>query len=280
MKKSFKINIIIAVFCCLCISCSKKTASEEQMYKYVLKNYGEATFIHSEKTNQALTYYYKDNEYQFDYWVESKISDFHVDGSSFFKFEKKVSNFEEQYYYALYQQLQKSFHAMEIDYHISISDTKIKTGWSSVHTNGFVEIIFQDTDEECISAICQGVANLIREADTRTYWDQAFIKAYDCNGTYLGRQNISENRFITFTEEELSRFQLLAKGKNQTAKYQYMQSLSLEEFSEKVKIPIDKLQPQNESTVTLYHFLTDDGVAFFVANVIVNGECLSDYSGY
>lgn len=167
---------------------------------------------------------------------------------------------------------------MEIDNHISISDTKIKAGSSSVPKNGFVKIVFQDTDEEHVSVICQCVANLIREADTRSYWDQAFIKAYDYNGIYLGKQNIDENRFIPFSEEELLRFQLLAKGKNQTAKYQYMQRISLQEFSERINIPIDKLQPQNESSVMLYYFITDKGTSFFVANVIINGECYSDYS--
>lgn len=89
MKKILKIYTVIAMFCCLCISCSKRTASEGEMYQYVLKKYGEATFVYSEKTDQILTCYYKDNEYQFDYWVESKISDFHMDGTSFFEFEKK-----------------------------------------------------------------------------------------------------------------------------------------------------------------------------------------------
>lgn len=94
----------------------------------------------------------------------------------------------------------------------------------------------------------------------------------------MGKQNIDENRFIPFAEEELLRFQLLAKGKNQTAKYQYMQRISLQEFSERINIPIDKLQPQNESSVMLYYFITDKGTSFYVANVIINGECYSDYS--
>lgn len=281
MKNKIKthILIIIAVVSCVCISCSKKIASEEQLYKYVCKNYGKAAFIRSERTDTSLTCYFEDQEYHFSYWAESNIADFNLDNSSFFKFEVKTSDFEEQYYYALYHRIQNSLPVIEDEYNISISDTKIKTGRASVQNNGLLDIVFQNPEEADVSAISQKVATIYRDADTRGYWKQSFINTYDHNGTYLGKQDIDANRYITFAEEELSRFRLLAKERNNTADYQYMKTVSLHDFSEMVDIPIDNMEPQNKSSVTIYYFITSKGVTFFVANILYNGECYSDYGG-
>lgn len=281
MKRKMKFHIIIVIiaFSCICVSCSKKIATEEQLYKYVRQNYGEATFIQSERTDTSLTCYFEDDEYLFPYWIKSKIVDFNMDGSSFFKYEEKTSNFENQYYYILYQYLQNSFDMMEKTYDISIYNIRIETGKEIIPDGGLVEIAFKNTEEEYISTISQKVGRLYCDADTRNYLKQVHIKAYDDNGVYLGRQNIDTNQYTSFAEEELTRFQLLAKSKDSTAKYQYLKTISLHEFAEMTQISIDKLEPQNGSSVTLYYFSTDKGVAFFIANVLYNGDCYSDYRG-
>jgi len=281
MKNKIKIYILIniAVVFFGCISCSGKIDSEDKLYKYVCENYGNATLIRSERTDASFTCYFEDQEYHFSYWVESSIADFNLDNSSFFKFEVKKSNFQEQYYYALYHQIQNVLPIIEDEHNISISDTKIKTGRTSVQNNGLLDITFHNPEEADISAISQKVGMIYHDADTRGYWKQTFINTYDHNGTYLGKQDITANRFITLAEEELSRFCLLAKEQNNTAEYQYMKTVSFHDFSEIADMPIDKMEPQNESSVTLYYFITNKGVTFFVANILYNGECYSDYSG-
>lgn len=258
------------------MSCSKKIASEKQMSKYANKNYGKATLVESEKTEEYLICHFTDNEYGFTYWVKSRIADFQMDGSVFFRFETKDSNFEEQYYYKLCEELQDSFEEMEQKYNINILIAE-KKPWNNINRQALVKIIFQDFTEESVVEISKEVSQLFVEADTRKYWDQASIQMYDSYEKTLGRYGIGSQEYTSYEELELARFKLISLSHNQKAEFQYSETIEVEEFLEMVDIPIDKLDFQGHESVTLYYFSVNKGPVFYIANVLYSGDCYSNY---
>ena len=58
----------------LCTGCSSSPIPRTKMDHYVNETFGPAQFLKEERDTKAIIYFYKDNEFNFEYWVKSYSS--------------------------------------------------------------------------------------------------------------------------------------------------------------------------------------------------------------
>lgn len=111
------------------------------MDRYVNETFGPAQFLKEERDIKAVIYFYKDNEFNFEYWVKSYSSGFTIDGSTFFHFEDKDTNFPGKYYECISKQLREDFYELEGKYAIKIEPIETERNGSVDTHNGLFKVI-------------------------------------------------------------------------------------------------------------------------------------------
>lgn len=262
----------------LCTACSAAPVSEHTMNQYIAQNYGSAELIKQKKGDKSITYFYKDNEYGFEYWIRSFSSGFSMDGSTFFPYEDKDSDFEEQYYAAVTGQLSEAFRQLEEQYHVTITAAEIKAGGYTVKSFGLADVTLGAGNLSSAAEISQAVADLYLAKDTRKFWREGRVNVYTADHESFGCFDISEGRYVTLEETDVERFQILAEQKDKSSQYQYLKTVSMEEFLQDTGISRMDLQNGTNETVTLYYFSTKSGKLYYIADVIYQGDLFSTFS--
>lgn len=267
----------IPIIAALCTACSSMPVSEHSMNKYIAENYGDAKLLRQEKEQKSITYFYEDTEYGFEYQIKSFSSGFTMDGSTFFNYEDKDSDFEEQYYACLTQQLSEELHQLEENYSVTIEPAEIKTGGYTVKSFGLADIVMHEDNQHLAPKISQAVADLYRDKDRRHFWKEGCVNVFTADHKSLGCFDIRQNCYLTPEENDIERFQVMAKQKDATSTYQYLKTISIEEFLQTASVSLDDLQDKDVETVTLYYFSTESGQLYYIANVIYQGDLFSTF---
>lgn len=275
-RKPFTV-IIFVLIAMLCVSCSSAPVTRKEMDRYVAKTYGTGIFLKEEKTADATTYYYEDKKCGFQYWVKSFSSGFNVDNSTFFKYEDKNSNFEEQYYVYITEQLEADIMELEQKYNVDIEKTEIKTEGCSVKDLGLANIILPADKKKLAPELSGIVARLYQKKDSRNFWKEGYVNIYTDDNECLGYYDIGREGYLTSDEKDIERFEILAEQKDKSSVYEYSQTVSMEEFLELTGLSLDDVQEKDQEEVIMRFFRTKKGKKFFIADVIYQGDLYSDF---
>ncbi len=189
-----KIILIISVLLSLVLGgCS--VASEKEIVSFAKDKYGEATLIRTDSSDKEVKCYFKDKEYGFEYYVTSYINDIIIDGSNFGASENKGSNFDIQYYNYLNEAVKDDLALLEKKYNIKItvSDGTYKYYFAKIN------YIYADTTN--VALVSKEVSDLYTNLDTRHYWKNLDVEAYDANETYLGAYHYEYSKWMNPEEE-------------------------------------------------------------------------------
>ena len=175
-----------------CTKDSVHLATEYEMKAYVKDNFGDATYLRKEsrEDDKCIIYYFKDNQFGFEYYVGSYVSSTGMDGSTFWYYESKNDNFHSKYNESIINQ---------------IGGVQLPDGayfklyeYSSDDIFAFVNMS-NDVD---INATINAVSELslrLTSVDTRRFLDEKEIIICDANKKWLGRYDIYEKEYKSET---------------------------------------------------------------------------------
>ena len=191
-----KNKIILILFVLLSFvlgGCS--VASEKEIVSFAKDKYGEATLIRTDSSDEEVRCHFKDKEYGFEYYVTSYMNDIIIDGSNFGASENKGSNFDIQYYNYLNEAVKDDLALLEKKYNIKISVS------DGTYIYYFARITYISTDTTNVALVSKEVSDLYTNLDTRHYWKNLVVEAYDANGTYLGAYYYEQSKWMNPDEE-------------------------------------------------------------------------------
>jgi len=189
-----KIILILSVFLSIILAgCS--VASEKEIVRFAKDKYGEATLIKTDDSDKEVKCYFKDKEYGFEYYVTSYMNDIIIDGSKFGATENKGSNFDIQYYNYLNDAVKDDLALLEKKYNIKIT---VSDG-TYIYYFAKINYIYADTTN--VALVSKEVSDLYTNLDTRHYWKNLDVEAYDANGTYLGAYHYEHSKWMNPEEE-------------------------------------------------------------------------------
>lgn len=265
MKKIRKVILICFAATLLC-ACSP--ASKEESTSYVKNEFGNAEYSRTEEIDdKTIRYYFVDEEYGFEYWVTSEVNDILIDGAKFGETESKSSNFEHVYYNYILTQVQKELLALEKEYRVQIA-----TGFDEPYR--LAEVYCEAGEESIAPEVTEVVKELFAAYDTRDYWFERCIEAYDAGENRLGSYSFKYDRFLTPEEEEdvlfYERIEMLSDEAEFVRKEQKVfkdTNISLQE----VAIVLGS-EPTTEDSIVTFYYFTVEGEEYFMADVLMNAE--------
>ncbi len=90
--------VILFLFLLLSLTACGEVKSESELKKYARENYGKYEFVSSDESDDKLVCHFISKKCGFEYYVQSQRCPFDVDGEVFGYFEQTSSNYEEQYF--------------------------------------------------------------------------------------------------------------------------------------------------------------------------------------
>lgn len=174
-----------------CVGCS--VDSEKNIINYAEEKYGNNHHIKTVTQADEIMCYFTDDEYGFEYYVSSYLNEIIVDGSSFGTTENKGSNFDIQYYNYLCNALLADFHDLETNYNVTIEISDGKYSLAQVH--------YKTTDTSDVANITKEISDLYAALDTRHYFEDIIVEAYDFRGEYLGAYHYKQSEWMTPEDE-------------------------------------------------------------------------------
>ena len=271
MRRKFFTLIVCFLFCILLTGCS--VASEKEIKKYANEKYGKATLIRTEElSDEERKCYFKDEEYGFEYYVSSYMHDIVIDGSDFGATENKASDFERAYYNYMVDVIKDDLALIEKEYDVEIS---VSDGTSIYY---FARIQYHSADTSNVAEVSKKVSDLFTSIDTREYWEELDVEAYDSANNYLGAYHYQQERWMT-PEDEVDLF-YIEKITNLTSKAVYV-GKELHPFTDTgiditdVVHVLGNPEIKSDSTVTYYIF-TVDGKEYYMCDFMV----LNDIGGH
>lgn len=280
-RKSMK-RILICVLSCMLIAllCACSPASKDEAERYVKSNFGKAEYIRTEEVDdREVIYYFQDKEYGFEYYVTSYVSDILIDGAKFGETESKGSNFEEVYYTYVLSQVKDELTALEESYGVVILDglnaeaqLDYKYQFAEICTTS--EAGLQGSEEDALTAsqVAGKVHDLFAAYDTREYWQDMRVAAYDAQGEKLGIYSYKYDRWLTPQEERDVRYWEEIQNLNDDAKFSRKEQRVFRDTGlDLSQIPtILGSEPTTEDTIVTYYYFTVKGKEYFLADILVS----------
>ncbi len=271
----FTITIVLLFTAC-------EPASKNQVMRYTKNEYGEAEFIKKEVINEdEITYYLKDKEYGFEYYVTSYVSDINIDGSKFGEAENKSSNFNNSYYSYITNKLSDEFNKLENTYNVQIVTDTEDYDVPDFDIFPLAEIHFKDSSVKTASKISEEVKDLYASYDTRGYWKNNSINVYNKNNEKIGCYDLKYDIFMTPEQEDDYFYIERAEMLDSDAVYVRKEEMQFKDTGLSLDDVANVLDndPVDENTIVTYYYFTVDGKEFFLADVPVNPNC-NWYSNY
>lgn len=244
-------------------------ASEKEIVKYANDKYGEAELLKTEKPDDENTIcYFKDKEYDFEYYVKSYMNEILIDGSSFGSTENKGSNFDIQYYNYINKEVGSDLSLLEQKYNIDISVS------DGTYIYYFARIYYKSSNTSNVSAVTKEISDLYTTVDTRNYWKDLVVEAYDESGNYLGSYHHSRNGWMTFEDEYDIKYIDEIANLSDDAKYLRKEQHSFTETGVNIQEVVQVLgnpEIKPDSTVTYYIF-TVDGQEYYMCDFMVHDD--------
>lgn len=274
-----KIWGIILIGACALSLCSCSPASKDDVMRYAEDKFGKVEYLRTkEQSDKAIIYYFKDSEYGFEYYVESKVKDINIDGSKFGESESKYSDFDEAYYTYVLGQVQDELTSLEAFYSVEIRDGLDPMVQLDYKYN-FAEIYYTSDTTSTAPYVAKEVNDLFAKYDTRKYWDDKDVPVFDQNGEELGSYSYKYDHWMTPEDEYDAHYIEIIKMWNPEAEYIRKEQVLFKDTGLDVKDVEVTLgdEPPTENTEYTYYYFEVDGKEYFMANILVNGGQSSDW---
>ena len=274
-RKSMK-RILICVLSCMLIAllCACSPASKDEVERYVKSNFGKAEYIRTEEVDdREVIYYFQDKEYGFEYYVTSYVSDILIDGAKFGETESKGSNFEEVYYTYVLSQVKDELYGLEEKYGITVLDG-LDSEAQLDYKYQFAEIYSTSEDNSRISEAAKKIHDMFATYDTREYWQDMRVAAYDAQGEKLGIYSYKYDRWFTPQEERDVRYWEEIQNLNDDAKFSRKEQRVFRDTGlDLSQIPtILGSEPTTEDTIVTYYYFTVKEKEYFLADILVSAD--------
>lgn len=265
MGKITKSILLGVLMVCLC-ACSP--ASKEEVERYVKNEFGKAEYVRTEEIDdKTIRYYFQDDEYDFEYYVTSEVNDILIDGAKFGESESKGSNFDKVYYGYILEQVQEELAALEADYGV-----RILTDFDEVYR--LAEVYFEAGEEALAPEVTKAVKEVFAAYDTRNYWAERHIYAYDAGEIRLGTYSFKYDRFLTPEDEEDVLFYERIEMLNDEAEFVRKEQKVFKDTNISLQDVVDVLgsEPVTEDSVVTYYYFTVEGEIYYMVDVLVDSE--------
>ncbi len=249
------------------VGCS--VASEKQIVKFAKEKYGEATLIKTEESGDEKTVcYFKDKEYGFEYYVTSYMNEIIIDGSSFGSTENKGSNFDIQYYNYINEVVGSDVSMLEQKYNIEISVS------DGTYIYYFARIYYKSSDTANVSTVTKEISDLYTAVDTRNYWKDLVVEAYDEDGNYLGAYHHSRGGWMTTEDEYDMKYIDEISNLSSDAKYLRKEQHLFTETGVNIQDVVQVLgNPEvKENSLVTYYIFTVDGQEYYMCDFMVHDD--------
>ena len=265
MRKITKSILLGMLTICLC-ACSP--ASKEEVERYVKKEFGKAEYVRTEEIDdKTIRYYFQDDQYDFEYYVTSEVNDILIDGAKFGESESKGSNFEKVYYEHALEQVQEELAALETDYGV-----RILTDFDELYR--LAEVYFEAGEEALAPKVTKAVKEVFAAYDTRNYWAERHIYAYDAGEIRLGTYSFKYDRFLTPEDEEDVLFYERIEMLNDEAEFVRKEQKVFKDTNISLQDVVDVLgsEPVTEDSMVTYYYFTVNGEIYYMVDVLVDSE--------
>ena len=265
MGKITKSILLGVLMVCLC-ACSP--ASKEEVERYVKNEFGKAEYVRTEEIDdKTIRYYFQDDEYDFEYYVTSEVNDILIDGAKFGESESKGSNFDKVYYGYILEQVQEELAALEADYGV-----RILTDFDEVYR--LAEVYFEAGEEALAPEVTKAVKEVFAAYDTRNYWAERHIYAYDAGEIRLGIYSFKYDRFLTPEDEEDVLFYERIEMLNDEAEFVRKEQKVFKDTNISLQDVVDVLgsEPVTEDSMVTYYYFTVNGEIYYMVDVLVDSE--------
>lgn len=262
IKKSILLGFL-AIYLCAC-----SPPSKEEVERYVKNEFGKAEYVRTEEIDdKTIRYYFQDDEYDFEYYVTSEVNDILIDGAKFGESESKGSNFEKVYYEHALEQVQEELAALEEDYEV-----RILTDFDEVYR--LAEVYFEAGEEALAPEVTKAVKEVFAAYDTRNYWSERHIYAYDAGEIRLGTYSFKYDRFLTPEDEEDVLFYERIEMLNDEAEFVRKEQKVFKDTNISLQDVVDVLgnEPVTEDSVVTYYYFTVEGEIYYMVDVLVDSE--------
>lgn len=265
MGKITKSILLGVLMVCLC-ACSP--ASKEEVERYVKNEFGKAEYVRTEEIDdKTIRYYFQDDQYDFEYYVTSEVNDILIDGAKFGESESKGSNFDKVYYGYILEQVQEELAALEEDYGV-----RILTDFDEVYR--LAEVYFEAGEEALAPEVTKAVKEVFAAYDTRNYWAERHIYAYDAGEIRLGTYSFKYDRFLTPEDEEDVLFYERIEMLNDEAEFVRKEQKVFKDTNISLQDVVDVLgsEPVTEDSMVTYYYFTVNGEIYYMVDVLVDSE--------
>ncbi len=268
MKKITRSVWLVLLAVCLC-ACSP--ASKEEVVRYAKNEFGKAEYVRTEEIeDKTIRYYFTDEEYGFEYYVTSEVNDILIDGAKFGESESKSSNFDRVYYAYVLEQVQEELTALEEDYGVRILSGADELG----QLYRLAEVYCESGEEALTPEVTKAVKELFASYDTRGYWSERSIEAYDAQEISLGSYSFKYDRFLTPEDEEDVLFYERIEMLNDQAEFVRKEQKVFKDTGISLQDVATVLgsEPITEDSIVTYYYFTVDGDIYYMVDVLVNSE--------
>jgi len=265
MGKITKSILLGVLTICLC-ACSP--ASKKEVARYAENKFGKAEYVRTEEIDdKTIRYYFQDDQYDFEYYVTSEVNDILIDGAKFGESESKGSNFEKVYYEHALEQVQEELAALEADYGV-----RILTDFDEVYR--LAEVYFETGEEALAPEVTKAVKEVFAAYDTRNYWAERHIYAYDAGEIRLGTYSFKYDCFLTPEDEEDVLFYERIEMLNDEAEFVRKEQKVFKDTNISLQDVVDVLgsEPVTEDSMVTYYYFTVNGEIYYMVDVLVDSE--------
>lgn len=273
-----KISLILLVIALAILVCSCSPAIKSEIMKYAEKEYGESELIYIEEVSEdEIIYHLKDNEYGFEYYINSAVVDIGLDGSKFGEVERKKSDFNIAYYNYITENLDDKFAEIEDMYNVEIINDDIYYSDEEF----LIKINYKTDDSQTSYTLAKKVNDLYKAYDSRNYWKEIKTYVYDKNKEQIGCYDLKYDAWMTSEDEEDYFYIERAKWLNSDAVYLRKEEKPFKDTGISLDDVADVLGSESttENSIVTYYYFEVDGKEFFLADVLVNPNCRW-YSNY
>ena len=182
------IKILGVTMCCLLLAGCGKVLNQKQLLDYANEHYGDSIIVSEMSSDESEKLYLQDKEYEFEYYVVSKMSDIIIDGSSFGTQPIEESNFNKKYIECFTEKYKNQIEDIQTQYNCTIEISKN-------YTDDMMETLINiSTNDENYKEAAKELNKYIKEYDTRNFFEKGKITLTQ-NEKFVGIYMIKEDKF-------------------------------------------------------------------------------------
>lgn len=268
-------KVLIIMLCALllagCSAESVKLATEE-VKLYVEQNFGNAKYLRRETREDSVTYYFQDEQFQFEYYVGSYRSNIGMDGTTFWYQETKRDNFHNKYCEAI----TKEVGGLKLSDNVLLELYQYHTNDNTIFAYAFM------TEDVTLDEIVGTVATFcskIRDLDNRRILKGFEIIIKDKNDEWLGKYKIYEQEYVSQETQTIEYYENIAEQIMGVKEINIYSSTSMPQADVPglLEEKIANILGSDYSTVTCYYFTIGETKYFITDSCVMYGNSPKQY---